>query len=77
MLKELMHDQIFLAGKSEIATKDDLQVAQDLLNALKSPSCCFILMRSFGNTVSRWSISKSLLCFLLALSAFAFLHRSI
>ena len=30
MVKELMHDPIFLAGKSEIATKEDLQVAQDL-----------------------------------------------
>ena len=29
-----MHDPIFLAGKSEIATKDDLQVAQDLLDTL-------------------------------------------
>jgi hypothetical protein len=28
MVKELMHDPIFLAGKSEIATKEDLQVAQ-------------------------------------------------
>ena len=34
MAKELMHDPIFLAGKSEIATKEDLQVAQDLLDTL-------------------------------------------
>lgn len=34
MIKELMHDPIFLAGKSETATKDDLQVAQDLLDTL-------------------------------------------
>ena len=34
MIKELMHDPIFLAGKSEVATKEDLQVAQDLLNTL-------------------------------------------
>ena len=26
MIKELMHDPLFLAGKSEIATKEDLQV---------------------------------------------------
>ena len=26
MVKELMHDPIFLAGKSEVATKEDLQV---------------------------------------------------
>ena len=27
-----MHAPIFLAGKSEVATKEDLQVAQDLLD---------------------------------------------
>ena len=34
MLKELMHDPIFLARKSEPATKEDLNVAQDLLDTL-------------------------------------------
>ena len=34
MIKQLMHDPIFLAGKSELATKDDLQVAEDLLDTL-------------------------------------------
>ena len=34
MIRELIHDAIFLAGKSEIATKEDLQVAQDLLDTL-------------------------------------------
>ena len=34
MIKKLMHDPIFLAGKSEVATKEDLQVAQDLLDTL-------------------------------------------
>ena len=34
MVKELMHDPIFLARKSEIATKEDLQVTQDLLDTL-------------------------------------------
>lgn len=34
MVKELMHDPIFLAGKSEAAAKDDLPVAQDLLDTL-------------------------------------------
>ena len=29
-----MHDPIFLAGKSEVATKEDLPVAQDLLDTL-------------------------------------------
>lgn len=34
MVKELIHDPIFLAGKSELAIKDDLQVAEDLLDTL-------------------------------------------
>ena len=34
MIKELIHDPIFLAGKSEVATKDDLQIAKDLLETL-------------------------------------------
>ena len=31
-----MHDPIFLAGKSEIATKEDMQTAEDLLETLIS-----------------------------------------
>ena len=34
MIKELMHDPIILAGKSEMATKDDLPITQDLLDTL-------------------------------------------
>ncbi len=34
MIKELMHDPIFLAGKSEPATKEDLRLANDLLETL-------------------------------------------
>ena len=34
MVKEVMHDPIFLALKSEPATAEDLQVAQDLLDTL-------------------------------------------
>ena len=34
MVKELMHDPIFLAGKAEVSTKEDLPVAQDLLDML-------------------------------------------
>lgn len=34
MIVQLEHDPIFLAGKSELATKDDLLVAQDLLDTL-------------------------------------------
>ena len=34
MIRELIHDPFFLAGKSEPATKADLPVAQDLLETL-------------------------------------------
>ena len=34
MIRDLVHDPIFLAGKSENATKEDLSVAQDLLETL-------------------------------------------
>lgn len=34
MIKNLVHDPIFLAGKSEPATKNDLSVVQDLLDTL-------------------------------------------
>ena len=36
MVKELAHDPIFLSLKSEVATKEDLQVAEDLLDTLIS-----------------------------------------
>ena len=36
MIRGLIHDPIFLTGKSEIATKEDSQVAQDLLDTLIS-----------------------------------------
>lgn len=34
MVKELMHDPLFLAGKAEVSTKEDLPIAQDLLDTL-------------------------------------------
>ena len=34
MVKEVINDPIFLTGKSEIAAKEDLQVAQDLFDTL-------------------------------------------
>lgn len=32
MVKKIIHDPIFLAGTSELATKEDLQIAQNLLD---------------------------------------------
>ena len=34
MIKEIIHDPIFLSGKSGPATAEDLQVAEDLLDTL-------------------------------------------
>lgn len=34
MVKEIVHDPILLGARSEAATKEDLQVAQDLLDTL-------------------------------------------
>ena len=34
MIKQIIHDPIFLGQKSELATKSDIQVAQDLLDTL-------------------------------------------
>ena len=36
MVKELMHDPIFLAQKSRPATNEDLNIAQDLLDTLNA-----------------------------------------
>ena len=36
MVKELMHDPIFLAQKCRPATKEDLNIAQDLLDTLNA-----------------------------------------
>jgi peptide deformylase len=36
MVQELMHDPLFLARKSQIAAKEDMHVAQDLLDTLQA-----------------------------------------
>lgn len=36
MIKSLTHDPIFLSLKSEVATKEDIQVAEDLRDTLKA-----------------------------------------
>ena len=59
MIKNLMHDPIFLAGKSEPATKDDLFVAQDLLDTLitRKDSCV-------GMAVNMTGVKKRIIAFL-------------
>lgn len=36
MVKELVHDPIFLARKSDLVTKEDIQTVQDLLDTLQA-----------------------------------------
>ncbi len=59
MIKELMHDPIFLARKSEFATKEDLQVAQDLLETLMAhkESCVGMAANMIG-------VNKRIIAFL-------------
>ena len=59
MVCELIHYPIFLAGKSEVATKEDLQVAQDLLDTLMAhkDSCVGMAANMIG-------VSKRIIAFL-------------
>ena len=59
MVKELIHDPIFLAGKSEIATKEDLQVAQDLLDTLMAHRECCV-----GMAANMIGVCKHIIAFL-------------
>jgi peptide deformylase len=50
MVKELMHDPIFLAGKAEVSTKEDLPIVQDLLDTLiaHKDSCVGMVANMIG-----------------------------
>ena len=52
MIKELMHDPIFLAQRSAPATKEDLQTARDLLDTLTAhkDSCVGMAANMIGVT---------------------------
>lgn len=58
MVKELMHDPIFLGQKSEVATADDLQTAKDLLDTLiaHKDSCVGMAANMIG-------VKKAIICF--------------
>jgi len=58
MIKELIHDPIFLGQKSENATIDDLQVAQDLLDTLiaHQDGCVGMAANMIG-------VKKRIICF--------------
>lgn len=58
MVKELMHDPLFLGQKSEPATVDDLHTAQDLLDTLiaHSDGCVGMAANMIG-------VKKRIICF--------------
>ena len=58
MIKELIHDPIFLAQKSETATEADLETAQDLLDTLTAhkDSCVGMAANMIG-------VRKNIICF--------------
>ncbi len=58
MVKELMHDPIFLGQKSEPATADDLQVAQDLLDTLTAHKDGCV-----GMAANMIGVRKRIICF--------------
>ena len=54
MVRELLHDPIFLAGKSSPATKADLPIAQDLVDTLLAhrDSCVGMAANMIGQFVN-------------------------
>ena len=58
MIKELVHDPIFLALKSEPATVADLQTAQDLLETLTAHKEVCV-----GMAANMIGVNKSIICF--------------
>ena len=58
MIKELMHDPMFLGQKSEKATVEDLQVAQDLLDTLTAHKDGCV-----GMAANMIGVKKRIICF--------------
>lgn len=59
MVKQLMHDPISLAGKSEVATKEDWQVVKDLLDTLLAHKD-----RCVGMAANMIGVKKRIIAFL-------------
>ncbi|MBE7023875.1 MAG: peptide deformylase [Ruminococcaceae bacterium] len=58
MIKELMHDPIFLGQKSEPATKEDFEAAEDLMDTLKAHSDGCV-----GMAANMIGVKKRIICF--------------
>lgn len=59
MVKQLMHDPIFLAGKSDVATKEDWQAVKDLLDTLLANKD-----RCVGMAANMIGVKKRIIAFL-------------
>lgn len=59
MVKQLMHDPIFLAGKSDVATKEDWQAVKDLLDTLLAHKD-----RCVGMAANMIGVKKCIIAFL-------------
>lgn len=58
MIRELVHDPIFLCQKSETATEADLQTALDLYETLSAHRECCV-----GMAANMIGVAKSIICF--------------
>ena len=58
MIKELMHDPIFLAQKSETADRNDIQTANDLRDTLEANK-----ERCVGMAANMIGVKKRIICF--------------
>ena len=58
MTRELMHDPLFLGQKSEEATRDDLQVAEDLMDTLIAHR-----EECVGMAANMIGVKKRIICF--------------
>lgn len=59
MVKQLMHDPIFLVGKSDVATKEDWQAVKDLLDTLLAHKD-----RCVGMAANMIGVKKRIIAFL-------------
>ena len=58
MIRPIMRDPIFLARKSEVATKEDLSVAEDLLDTLRANAAGCV-----GMAANMIGVSKRIIAF--------------
>ena len=73
-----MHDLIFLAGKSDLAIKEDLQVAQDLLDTLiANTDECAGMAANVGGVTNVGGVRKRIIVFDMKVHISCYLFRVI